>query len=138
MYLLDTCVFSELTKKEPSKKVTEWILGRDESLYFASALTFGEITKGIEKVPDPSRKKKLEQWVQEFLFPRFSHRLLTIDKQIALAWGRLAAKAEKKGRTVPSIDGLIAATAHFHHLTVVTRNTKDFEDLDVSLLNPWL
>jgi predicted nucleic acid-binding protein len=136
MYLLDTCIFSELTKKDPSQKVIEWILGRDESLYYVSALTLGEIIKGIEKTPDPSRKKKLEQWVQEFLYPRFSHRLLTIDKQIALTWGQLTAKAEKTGRSIPTIDGLIAATALFYHLTVVTRNTKDFED-HVSIYNPW-
>lgn len=137
MYLLDTCVLSELIKKEPSKKVTRWISERDESLLFVSALTFGEIIKGVEKLTDSARKKKLEHWIQEYLIPRFSSRSLSIDQQVSLQWGLLLAKSEKKGRILPTIDSLIAATAIRHRLSVVTRNTIDFEGLQLSLINPW-
>ncbi|MFI5343911.1 MAG: type II toxin-antitoxin system VapC family toxin [Chlamydiales bacterium] len=137
MYLLDTCVFSELTKKEPSQKVTQWILERDEGLFSVSALTFGEIKKGIEKMTDATRKKKLETWFHEFLIPRFWHRLIAIDGQVANTWGQLIAKAEKKGRVIPTIDSLIAASAITHNLHIVTRNTKDFDGLHLSIINPW-
>jgi toxin FitB len=83
MYLLDTCVFSELIKKMPSKSVIEWISERDERLFFVSALTFGEIEKGIEKMEESAKKKKLETWYQDFLVPRFWDRLLAIDGPVA-------------------------------------------------------
>lgn len=137
MYLLDTCVFSELIKKEPCKSVTEWVLQQDEELFYVSALTFGEIKKGIEKMTDTTRKKKLDQWFQDFLMLRFWHRLLVIDGPVANTWGELIAKAEKKGRVLPTIDSLIAATAITHHLHIVTRNVKDFDKINVSIINPW-
>lgn len=137
MYLLDTCVFSELIKKEPLPSVTEWILKNDEELFYISALTFGEIKKGIEKMSDSSRKKKIETWFQDFLIPRFWKRILVIDGPVANIWGQLIAKAEMKGRVLPAIDSLIAATAITHHLHIVTRNTKDIEGLDISIVNPW-
>lgn len=137
MYLIDTCVFSELTKKEPSKKVQKWILDRDEELFYVSALTFGEIIKGIEKVPDAARKRMLEQWVREYLFPRFSNRLLPVDGQVAKTWGVLVAKSEKTGRVLPTIDSLLAATALANQLQLVTRNVKDFEGLNLLIINPW-
>ena len=111
MYLLDTCLFSELTKKIPSEKVTQWLLARDEMLFYVSAMTFGEIKKGVEKVTDTARKKN--------------------------DWGQLVAKSEKKGRILPTVDSLIAATAITHDLSIVTRNTKDFEGLGIELVNPW-
>lgn len=138
MYLLDTCVLSELTKKEPSKSVIKWILERDEALFYVSSLTFGEIRKGIEKFTEATKKSKLEVWFQDFLIPRFSHRLLAIDGSVAETWGLLIAKEENKGRVLPTIDGLIAATAITHKLHIVTRNSKDFEGLNISLINPWL
>jgi len=137
MYLLDTCVFSELIKKDPTKNVTDWILARDERLFSVCALTFGEITKGIEKLNEPTRRKKLELWVQDFLVPRFWNRIIVIDGQVANTWGELVAKAEKKGRVLPTIDSLIAATAITHNLHLVTRNTKDFEGFHLSIINPW-
>ena len=137
MYLLDTCLFSELIKKEPSRSVTQWVLDRDEALFSVSALTFGEIKKGIEKAADHNRKKKLEMWFQDFLIPRFLNKLLSVNGDIANTWGELVAKLEKKGRVLPTIDSLIAATAITHHLHIVTRNTKDFEGLHIPLINPW-
>jgi predicted nucleic acid-binding protein len=137
MYLLDTCVFSELIKVKPFKSVSEWILKHDEGSFYVSALTFGEIKKGIEKTSDTSRKKKLDAWFQDLLISRFWNRLLTIDGSVATVWGELVAKSENKGRTLPTIDSLIAATAIAHNLSIVTRNVKDFKDLKVPIINPW-
>lgn len=137
MYLLDTCVFSELIKKNPSSSVTQWILERNEVLFSVSALTFGEIKKAIVNAPDAKRKETLQMWLQDFVIPRFWSRIITIDGAVALAWGELIAKQEKAGRVIPTIDSLIAASAIVHNLQIVTRNTKDFEGLNIPLVNPW-
>lgn len=137
MYLLDTCIFSELTKKDPSKKVADWLTEKDENLFFVSAMTFGEIKKGIERVTDTERKKKLEGWFREFLIPRFWEKILPINGQVANVWGEYVANSEKKGRILPTIDSIIAATAITHDLHIVTRNVKDFQGLLLPVINPW-
>ena len=137
MYLLDTCVFSELIKKKPSLSVTRWILERNELLFSVSALTFGEIKKGINLAQDPNRKKNLQMWLEDFIIPRFWSRIVTIDGAVALAWGELIANQAKVGRVLPTIDSLIAASAIAHNLQIVTRNTKDFEGLNIPIVNPW-
>lgn len=138
MYLLDTCVFSELTKKEPSKSVIKWLLEREEGLFYVSALSFGEIKKGIEKVSESKKKEKLENWFQDFLLPRFWHKIITLDGKVANEWGQLMAQVEMKGRSLPVIDSLIAATALAHQLKIVTRKTKDFDGLQIPIINPWM
>lgn len=137
MYLLDTCVFSELFKKKPSKSVMEWVIDRNENLFSVSFLTFGEIKTGIVKTNDNKLKEALQMWLQDFVIPRFWSRIIPIDGNVALAWGELISKYEKKGRIIPTIDSLIAATAIAHNLQIVTRNIKDFAGLDIQLVNPW-
>ena len=114
-----------------------WILERNEILFSVSALTFGEIKKGIDKAQDVKRKETLQMWLQDFVIPRFWFTIITIDGTVALAWGELIAKHEKTGRVIPTIDSLIAASAIAHNLQIVTRNTKDFEGLNIPLINPW-
>lgn len=137
MYLLDTCVFSELIKKKPSLSVTRWILERNEMLFCVSALTFGEIKKGVNLAQDPQQKKKLQMWLEDFVIPRFWSRIIPIDGAVAIAWGELIANQAKVGRPLPTIDSLIAASAIVHNLQIVTRNTKDFEGLNIPIVNPW-
>lgn len=137
MYLLDTCVFSELIKKQPSPLVNKWVMERNEALFSVSALTFGEIRKGINKAQDPLKREKLEMWLQDFIIPRFWSRIIPVDGEVALKWGELVAKLSNTGRILPSIDSLIAASALAHNLQIVTRNIKDFEGLDIKLINPW-
>jgi toxin FitB len=137
-FLLDTNIVSELIKPRPDKKVAAWIETSDEALLFLSVLTIGEIRKGIASHPDPRRRAKLESWLITDLQLRFAGRLLGIDEPIAELWGRLAAQGERAGRPIPVIDGLIAATAQYHDLTFVTRNTADLTATAVSLFNPWI
>jgi len=136
-YLLDTCVLSELVKKNPSPKVTTWILTTDESRLFISVLTFGEIHKGIEKLPKSKKKEKLHNWVNFELRERFKNRIISFDLQVATIWGKIQALSESSGKGMPAIDGQIAATGICHNLTVVTRNTADMEISGVTLFNPW-
>jgi len=97
----------------------------------------GEISKGIEKVKDRQRRRKLHLWLIDDLRERFSGRILPINEQVAMTWGQIQGKAELQGKPMPSIDGLIAATALVFNMIVVTRNTSDMEESGVVLLDPW-
>ncbi len=136
-YLLDTCVLSELVKAHPAKGVVHWMEARDEHTLYLSALTIGELEKGIRKLAEGKKKELLEMWLQNDLLNRFNGRILPIDEGVARVWGTLQADAEKKGRPLPVLDGLIAATAKTHRFTVVTRNHVDMEAAGVLVLNPW-
>ena len=136
-YLLDTCVISELVKVNPEPKVIAWIQQAAEENLYLSALTFGELHKGIARLPASTRKKNLHQWVEHDLTERFANRVLAIDLQVAKTWGEIQGVAATAGRPMPAIDSLIAATGLAHDLTVVTRNTADMEPSGVSLFNPW-
>lgn len=136
-YLLDTCVISEIIRRNPSSKITKWIKNEDENNFFISVLTIGEIHKGIEKLEESRRKEELHNWVENDLKERFLTRIIDIDLQIARTWGKIQGKAERMGKPMPAMDSLIAATGLTHHLTVVTRNISDMKESGVSLLNPW-
>ncbi|MDD5674391.1 MAG: type II toxin-antitoxin system VapC family toxin [Chitinivibrionales bacterium] len=136
-YLLDTCIISELAKPKPEKKVVTWIEGYDEDFFFLSVLTLGEIQKGIAKLSDQKRKASYQHWLDADLRTRFSGRILPVDQDVALAWGILQGKAEAAGRPLPTVDGLLGATAVVHNLTVVTRNEPDLVATGAPLFNPW-
>lgn len=133
-YLIDTNVLSELRNRRANAKVVTWMQARPRQSLYLSVLSLGEIRKGIEGVADPAFRQTLTDWLEVELPNYFVGRLLSIDEQVAERWGRVQASA---GRTLPVIDGLLAATALHHDLTLVTRNTKDFAGLDVQLANPW-
>ena len=136
-YLLDTCAISELIKKKPNPKVTAWVSKTEENRLFISVLTFGEIHKGIEKLPKSKKKEKLHNWVNVELKERFKNRIIDFDLPVATTWGKIQALSESEGKGMPAIDGQIAATGIYHDLVVVTRNTSDMEISGVSLFNPW-
>jgi toxin FitB len=136
-FLLDTNCISELVRSQPEPHVLEWIDAADESLLYLSVLTLGEIRKGIAMLPTSHRRTKLETWLELELRARFAGRLLTVDGEIADRWGILAAAAKKMGKVLSAIDGLLAATALHHNLTVVSRNVGDFAVAHVSVVNPW-
>jgi predicted nucleic acid-binding protein len=137
-FLLDTNVLSELIKRNPDANLVRWIEETDEQIMYLSVLTLGEIRKGIAQLRTGSRRGTLEAWLQSDLRSRFEHRILTIDEAIADRWGTLSALGATKGKPLPVVDGLLAATALHHNLTLVTRNTSDVLYTDVSTLNPWL
>jgi predicted nucleic acid-binding protein len=88
MYLLDTCVLSELIKPAPHPSVVDWLNGHDEQLYFLSVLTLGEIEKGISKLPESKKKKRIRAWFEKDMRHRFEGRVLDVDAPVALEWGR--------------------------------------------------
>jgi predicted nucleic acid-binding protein len=137
-YLLDTCVLSEFTKRQPDRKVAQWVSTADELSLYMSVISIGEIQKGIVRLPDSPRKDDLTKWLQSELMPRFGNRLLVLDTGILLAWGALTARIEAAGKQMPAIDSLIAATALHHDLILVTRNQDGFVLSQVRIVNPWL
>ncbi len=136
-FLLDTNVISELVRRKPEARVTAWVEATDEMLLHLSVLTLGEIRKGIVSLPSASRRMALGAWLDGELAVRFASRILSIDEAVADRWGRLTARAEAAGRRLAVIDGLLAATALHHNLTLVTRNTKDVAATGVPAFNPW-
>ena len=131
MYLLDTCVISEARRHTP--QVVTWLRSTRPETLFLSAITVGEIMKGVgmKLRTDPPAAAPLLRWLDE-LRVVYASRILPIDDAVATSWGRLMAK-----RSRPVIDTLIAATARVHNKIVVTRNVSDFADAGVTLLDPW-
>lgn len=136
-FLLDTNCISEVVRLHPEPRVLAWMEATDESLLYLSVLTLGEIRKGLAALPASTRRTRLETWLEAELRVRFWGRILSINSAVADRWGWLAAGAKRQGKSLSAIDGLIAATAVHHNLTVVSRNTSDFSNLPVSVVNPW-
>jgi predicted nucleic acid-binding protein len=136
-YLLDTCVISELPKKQPNQGLVDWIKQQEHTRLFISSITLGEIQKGISKLPASAKKDDLQAWLHKDVRARFTGQIIAIAVNEALKWGELQAATEAQGKPMPIVDSLIAATAIFQEMTLVTRNTKDVEASGVKLLNPW-
>ena len=134
---MDTNVISELVKAEPDPNVVHWIEETEETTLFLSVLTLGEIRSGIERLNRGRRRGRLESWLAVDLRRRFQNRILTISDGIAERWGALSAMAARRGKPLPVVDGLLAATALHHDLMFVTRNSADISGTGVFSLNPW-
>jgi len=134
-YLVDTNVISELRKgKRCDRNVTAWFERVDDDEIFLSVLTIGELRRGIERIRKRDQKSAaaLNGWLRNVV-DSFHDRILPVDRAVAEEWGRLNVPDP-----LPVIDGLLAATAKVHGLSVVTRNTKDISRSSVSCLNPFL
>jgi predicted nucleic acid-binding protein len=136
-FLLDTNLISELVRTRPDAHVVRWFSDTDESLLHLSVLMIGEIRKGVSMLPKSKRRTLIENWLSVDLRARFAGRILTVDENVANRWGDFAGRAQTNGKPLSVIDGLLAATAVQHNLSLATRNIKDFESLGVSVVNPW-
>lgn len=114
-------------------RVRAWADAVDDTELQLSVMTLGEIRTGIDRLRDhdAAQADVFTRWLGE-LRTRFVDRILPVDARVADRWGRLNAVASRN-----TVDSLIAATAHVHDLTVVTRNTEDFQGCGVPLLDPW-
>lgn len=135
-FLLDTCVFAEYQNKKPNQKVIEWVDAQTEESLFISVLTIGEIEKGIARLPVSKRRSNLSNWLEQ-LIHRFDRRIIPLDTDVLRRWGALCGELEEKGRVLPVIDSLIAATTLTYNLTIVTRNVDDFVGTGCSIQNIW-
>ena len=134
--LLDTCVLSELRRSDGNPRVRATVESYRDSDLFISVLTLGEIIKGIVLLAPGKKKEGLQKWVQG-IEQNYADRVLPIDSETSRIWGEITAQARRQGIIVPTVDGLIAATALCHGLHLMTRNTSDFTATGVLLTDPW-
>ena len=133
--LLDTCILAELRRSKESHSIREALAPFDDDDLFLSVLTIGEIAKGIALLPDSRKKHELTNWLNG-LEHQFSDRILPITRDISLMWGELTARAQIEGIIIPACDGLIAATALYHGLHVMTRNIRHFKQTGAFTIDP--
>jgi predicted nucleic acid-binding protein len=136
-YLVDTNIPSELTHHQPDIRVADFIRKAGKESLFLSVMTVGEVCKGIDLPPISQKRSGLQDWLNLDVRSWFAGRIVPVTETTAERWGHLAAAAKKQGVTLAVVDGVIAATALEHDLTVVTPNVKDFFGLGVMVLNPW-
>jgi predicted nucleic acid-binding protein len=136
-YLLDTNAISEAPKPTPNKDFITWLLATDNTQLSTSCLVIGELKKGIALNTDNARYEQLDKFLSQTITD-FEGRIINIDQETCILWGQLIADGQRSGKTPPSIDALIAAQCIQHHMTLVTRNVKDFEQFkNLTLHCPW-
>lgn len=133
-FLLDTNVVSEPGRRSPDPAVMAWLARHDVRHAYLSTLTIGEIVQGAEQLGE--RGRRYVDWLEDSVLPNYAGRILPVDTDVAMAWGRLRGRHAVEGRTLPVIDVLLVATAAVHELTLVTRNVRDMQDLGVDVLDP--
>jgi toxin FitB len=135
-YLLDTNVVSEAQKPAGSPRVRAMLAEINDTDLFLSVVSIGEIANGIARLQTSAKRTQLQRWLRD-TERVFADRVLPITIDIARVWGELTANAASSGRVIPVSDGLIAATALHHGLTLMTRNIADFTATGVTLIDPW-
>jgi predicted nucleic acid-binding protein len=137
-WVLDTNVLSELRRPKPNAGVVEFIGGQPLHLLHVSVVTFVEIRFGIELLTDGGRRMELNEWLDHQLRPMFEERVLQITEDIMLKRRLLVEEGRKSGHTYSEPDLIIAATALHHGLTIVSRDTSEYEMANAPTLNPWV
>jgi toxin FitB len=136
-WLLDTNILSELRRPKPEQKVVVFVAGCPLDQLYISAVTLAEIRFGIELVTKPNRRAELNDWLTNKVRPMFGERVLQVTEDIMLKWRLLVEEGRKAGHTFSQPDLIIAATAIYHGLTLVTRDRSDYDKSRVPVLNPW-
>lgn len=137
-WLLDTNILSELRRPKPEPKVVQFVAAQSLDRLYVSVVTFAEIRFGIELVKEANRRMELHDWLAHRLRPMFEERTLEISEDIMLKWRLLVEDGRKRRHTFSQPDLLIAATALHHGLTIVSRDTSEFEAARAAVFNPWM
>ena len=136
-WLLDTNVLSELRRVSPDRNVVAFVGALPLEELHVSDVTFAEIRFGIEQQADARKRAELHEWLDNTIRPMFERRVLPISEDVILRWRLLVEEGRKIGHTFSQPDLIIAATGLHYGMTVVTRNTGDFERTGVTFLDPW-
>lgn len=136
-WLLDTNILSELRRPKPERKVLAFVAAQPLDLLYISAVALAEIRFGIELVTDATKRAELTDWLAHKLRPMFEQRVLPVSEDVMFKWRLLVEDGRQAGHTFSQPDLIIAATALQHGLTVVSRDTSDYELARVPVLNPW-
>jgi toxin FitB len=137
-WLLDTNILSELRRPKPESKVVDFVAKQPLESIHISVVTLAEIRFGIEVLPDVTRRSELNDWLTHKVRPMFEQRVLPITEDVMLKWRLLVEEGRKIGHTFSQPDLIIAATAQHYDLTIVSRDTSEFEKARVTVFNPWV
>ena len=138
MIVLDTNVVSELMRPSPAPAVVEWTAGHDAADLFLTAVGEAELRAGVAVMPAGRRRDGIASAVEAMLREDFAGRILAFDSAAALSYAAVVAARRRSGRPLAHFDGQIAAIARSRRMAVATRNTRDFEDTGVDLIDPWI
>ena len=138
MILLDTNIVSEVMKTRPAETVVAWLNGQDSEKLHVSSVTIGEITYGLQILPDGRRRSGLRERFERFVALAFDQRVLVYDESAARVYGELMGERKALGLPMSISDGQIAAIARLSHLAVATRNVTDFENCGIDVVNPFV
>jgi hypothetical protein len=137
MIILDTNVLSEVVKPQPSAEVLRWLAAHPPEQLFVTTITQAEILYGLELLAKGKRRTALMAAVDAMFDEDFAGRILPFDMEAARAFAGIAAARRASGRSISQFDAQIAAIARSHGAAVATRNTQDFADCGIKVLNPW-
>jgi toxin FitB len=136
-WLLDTNILSEIRKRKPHRKVVAFVAEQPLDLLYVSTVTFAEIRFGIELLTDATRRAELNVWLTHKVRPLFAQRVLGVTEEVLFKWRLLVEEGRKAGHTFSQPDLFIAATALHHGMTIVSRDTREFELAGVPVFSPW-
>jgi predicted nucleic acid-binding protein len=137
MILLDTNIISELMKALPSPRVLDWVNSHVANQLFITSITIAEISYGLNVLPAGNRRSSLENAFNKVINEAFSHRILFFDESAAHQYGKVMAQRKEQGRPLSVLDGEIAAVAIAQGKILATRNTRDFIDCGLEVINPF-
>jgi toxin FitB len=137
-WLLDTNILSELRRSRPEPMVVNFIAARPLEKLYISSVTLAEIRFGIELVADAGKRSELSDWLAHKMRPMFQQRILQVTEDVMFKWRLLVEEGRKAGYTFSQPDLIIAATALEHGLTLVSRDTGDYQRARVTVINPWI
>lgn len=137
MIILDTNVVSELLRPAPEKRVVDWLGGVDGSGVYLTSITEAELRMGVAILPAGKRRDGLAEMIDQIIREDFADRILPFDSPAAMAFATIAASRRASGRPIAHADCQIAAIAQAAGAKVATRNTPDFADCGIKLINPW-
>ncbi|MBS0529097.1 MAG: type II toxin-antitoxin system VapC family toxin [Proteobacteria bacterium] len=136
-WLLDTNILSELRRLRPERKVLAFISTQPLEQLFVSVVTLAEIRFGIELVKEAGHRADLNDWLTHRVRPMFEQRVLAVSEDIMFKWRLMVEDGRRMRHTFSQPDLMIAATALHHGLTVVSRDTRDYQKARTPVLNPW-
>ena len=137
MIVLDTNVVSELMRSQPEPAVLGWVNAQPVDQLWLCSVVVAELLYGVGRLPDGARKRQLGAAVKAMVFDDFDGRVLPFDLEASAAYAQLVVQRERSGQSIAMADAQIGAICAVHGATLATRNTRDFSQLGLNLINPW-
>lgn len=137
MILIDTNIISEMMKSKPDVNIMNWLDQQEAIHLHISTVTIAEIAYGINALPEGNRRNTLEKSFHSVLKEAFEHRILSFDEAAAHFYGKIMSSRKARGKPLSILDGQIAAIARANSFSIATRNSKDFVDCGLDLINPF-